>query len=81
MTNLRWESGEIPAADIQEHLHHWSRGWGVYENVSCDVCGHTWVAVAPVGCKGKECPQCGFMDRDWVWAGLAGEMPNDGVWL
>lgn len=70
-----------PLLDIQEYLHHWNRGWGVYENVPCDACGYVWVAIAPVGCKGKECPKCGYMDREWIWRGLKGEMPNDGVWL
>lgn len=27
--------------------------------VSCDLCGHIWVAVRPVGVEQLECPNCG----------------------
>lgn len=30
-------------------------------NVKCDLCGHSWVAVRPLGVEKLECPNCGNM--------------------
>lgn len=60
---------------------HLGRGWGVYPLVVCDMCGHEWTAVAPVGAMGVECPACGYYDPERSWGGPADEPPNDGVWL
>lgn len=59
----------------------WGRGFGVYQDATCLLCKHVWVAVAPVGMKGKQCPACGYDHDDFVWPGDDGELPNDGAWL
>lgn len=28
-------------------------------NMTCDLCGNKWVAVAPASCEKLECPKCG----------------------
>jgi hypothetical protein len=33
---------------------------------ACDVCGHEWAAVAPVGVEALECPNCGAMAGAYV---------------
>jgi hypothetical protein len=35
----------------------------------CVACGYEWVAVAPVGTVGLECPNpdCGFFDETFDW--------------
>lgn len=58
----------------------WGRGWGHY-NVTCSMCGGSWVAVAAVGGHGGECPYCRFFDDEIIWESLAVEHPNDGAWL
>jgi hypothetical protein len=57
----------------------WGRGWGVYDT-TCAACGHCFIAVAPVGTKGSECPACGFFDETVIRGGEVAE-PGDGVWI
>lgn len=57
----------------------WGRGWGTY-NVICPTCENLWIAQAPVGATGAECPICGSY-HDLPWEGLPNELPNDGCWV
>ncbi len=50
-------------------------GWGVYE-VTC-VCGYQYRAAAPIGTKGRFCPECKMYDPEFFWleddTGIFGE--------
>lgn len=63
------------------HAQYWRRGWGTYE-VSCPVCNHKWIAVAPVGTRcASVCSVCHHVE-EMNWLDGSGNMPgNDGVWL
>lgn len=57
------------------------RGWGVYDNLVCDYCGHIWIGVALIGTKGRKCPHCGDYDEDFCWMPKSTGIAGDGVAL
>lgn len=57
----------------------WGRGWGTC-TIECERCTHLWIAVAPIGTMGLECPGCGHR-QGFSLASTTDETPHDGAWL
>jgi hypothetical protein len=50
-------------------------GVGIYDDMSCDVCGHTWRVRKKLGTKGHlECPICGIRCSGYTWLYISPEV-------
>lgn len=56
--------------DYRKNGTHPGRGWGVFDYVRCPICMYAWTAVAIFNTKGKECPNCEYYDRNFIWLEL-----------
>jgi hypothetical protein len=50
-------------------------GVGIYDDMNCDICGHTWTVREKLGTKGfLECPICGIRFSGYTWLYLSPEV-------
>lgn len=55
-------------------------GWGFFPYVKCKRCKCAWEAEAMFNTKGRECPYCGFYDKEAVWTEQT-EYKGEGAFL
>jgi hypothetical protein len=50
-------------------------GVGIYDDMTCDFCGHSWTVRAKLGTKGYlECPRCGIRYSGCNWLYISPEV-------